>query len=82
MLILILVNVQHSRKAVCSFEKGLNHQNHSSPGSLYPVKKSPPPGKISEVTYNENLPTFCGDKIFSYIWQDKPLRAELKTNGE
>ena len=33
MLILILINVQHSRKAVFSFEKGSNHQNHSSSGS-------------------------------------------------
>ena len=30
MLILILIDVQYSRKAVFSFEKGLNYQNHSS----------------------------------------------------
>ena len=41
MLILILINVHHSRKAVFSFEKGSNHQNHSSSGSLQPV--IPPP---------------------------------------
>ena len=39
-LILILINVQYSLKAVFSFEKGLNHQNHSSSGSLHWVKKS------------------------------------------
>ena len=33
MLILILIDVQYSQKAVLSFKKGLNHQNHSS-GSL------------------------------------------------
>ena len=41
MLILILIDVQHSQKAVCSFEKGLNRQNHSSSGSLHPVKIPP-----------------------------------------
>ena len=29
MLILILIHVQYSQKAVFSFEKGLNNQNHS-----------------------------------------------------
>ena len=33
MLILILIDFQHSQKAVFSFEKGSNHQNHSSSGS-------------------------------------------------
>ena len=39
MLILVLIDVQHSQKAVFSFEKGSNCQNHSSSGSLHPVKK-------------------------------------------
>ena len=42
MLILILIDVQYSRKAVFSFEKGLNCQNHSSSGFLHPVEKFPP----------------------------------------
>ena len=37
MLILILIDVQYSQKAVFSFEKGLNGQNHSS-GSHHPIK--------------------------------------------
>ena len=41
MLILILINVQYSQNAVFSFEKFLNRQNHSSPGSHHLVKKSP-----------------------------------------
>ena len=41
MLILILIDVQYSQKAVFSFEKGLNPQNHSSSGSLHLVKNSP-----------------------------------------
>ena len=43
MLILILIDVQHSQKVVFSFEKGSNRLNHSSSGSLYLVKKSPLP---------------------------------------
>ena len=39
MLIFILIDVQYSQKAVFSFEKGSNQQNHSSSGSLHLVKK-------------------------------------------
>ena len=43
MLILILIDVQYSQKAVFSFEKGSNCQNHhSSPCSHHTVKKIPP----------------------------------------
>ena len=38
---LILIDVQYSQKAVFSFVKGLNSQNHSSSGTNHPVKKSP-----------------------------------------
>ena len=48
MLILILIDVQYSQKAVFGFEKGLNCQNHSTSGSLHLVKKSPHPSKISD----------------------------------
>ena len=41
MLILILIDVQYSQKAVFSFKKGSNRQNHSSSSSLHPVKKFP-----------------------------------------
>ena len=47
MLILVLIDVQYSQKAVFSFEKGSNHQNQSSSGSLYLVNTPPPPSKIS-----------------------------------
>ena len=40
MLILILIDVQYSQNAVFSFEKGSNHQNHSS-SSHHLVKKFP-----------------------------------------
>ena len=34
------------------------------------------------MTQYENLPKFCGDKIFFlHLWQDKPLWVELKANG-
>ena len=38
MLILILIDVHPSQKAVFSFEKGSNHQYDSSSGSRHPVK--------------------------------------------
>ena len=38
MLILILIDFQYSQKAVFSFEKRSNGQNHSSSGSCHPVK--------------------------------------------
>ena len=41
MLTLILIDVQHSQKAVFNFEKGSNRQNYSSSGSLQSVKKTP-----------------------------------------
>ena len=41
MLILILIDVQHSQNGVFYFEKGLNHQNRSSSGSHHHLKKSP-----------------------------------------
>ena len=57
MLILILIDIQYSQKAVSSFEKGLNHQNHSSSGSIYPEKNSLP-SKISDSLHStgESLP--------------------------
>ena len=42
MLIFILIDVKYSQKAVFSFEKGSNHQNHFSSGSLHLAKKLPP----------------------------------------
>ena len=46
MLILILIDVRYSQKAVCSFEKGSNSQNHSSSGPHHLVKEMPPPEKF------------------------------------
>ena len=42
MYMLILLDVQYSRKAVFSFEKVSNGQNHSSLRFPSPVKKFPP----------------------------------------
>ena len=41
MLIVILIDVQYSQKAVFSFEKGSNCQNHSLSGSLHLLKTFP-----------------------------------------
>ena len=46
-LISILTEVQHSEKAVFSFEKGSNCQNHSSSGSNHPVKNFSPSKKAN-----------------------------------
>ena len=51
MLILILIDVPFSQKAVFSFEKGSNHQNHSSLGSQHLVKKSSTPVKFPIPTF-------------------------------
>ena len=48
MFILILIDVQYSQKAVFSFEKGLNCQNHYSLGSLHLVMPPPPTRKFSD----------------------------------
>ena len=52
MLILILIDVQYSQKAVFSFEKGSNDQNHFSSDSHHAVKKFSPRGKISDSDLN------------------------------
>ena len=38
MLILISIDVQYPQKGAFRFEKGSNHQNHSSLGSLHLVR--------------------------------------------
>ena len=59
-VMLILIDVQHSRKAAFSFEKGLNWQNHSSSGSLHLVKKylAPPPPTVKFLIPHHPLPLF------------------------
>ena len=56
MLILILIDVQYSQKAVFSFEKGSDGQNHTFSGSPCPVKKSQPPNKIFDPPTGGNTP--------------------------
>ena len=42
MVILLLIDAQYLQHVNCSFEKGLNGQNHSSSGYQHPIKKLPP----------------------------------------
>ena len=57
MLILILIDIQYSEKAVFSFEKNSICQNHFSSGSLNLLKNLlPPPSKTS----NTPSPPFYG----------------------
>ena len=82
MLILVLIDVQYSQKAVFSFEKDSNCQNHSSSGSLHPAKKFPlvkflilPPSLIGgELTphsspyhYLENPDMWCHSQQWASI---------------
>ena len=61
MLILTLIDVQYSQKAVISFEKGSNPQNHSS-SSLHPAKKILPASKISDL----GVHTMIGKYFFHF----------------
>ena len=50
MPILILIDVQYSQKAVFSFEKGSNHQNHPSSGSFYLLVKKSSPARFTPLS--------------------------------
>ena len=73
MLILILIDAQHSQKAVFSFEKGSNCQNHSL-GSLHPVKKSP----INKIS--DPLPPTHAHTHLTALW--KTLKGGFGLNEE
>ena len=66
MLILVLIDVQDSQKAVFSFEKGSIFQNHSSSGFLHPVKKFPH-SKILDSPLPHTLPLFGKAWISKFI---------------
>ena len=56
MLILILIDVQYWKNAVFTFEKYLNHQNHSSSGSHHLVKTFRQQNFQSPSKWGRNLP--------------------------
>ena len=64
MLILVLIDVQYSQKAIFSFEKGLIGQNHSSSGSHRLVKKSP----LSKISDSSPLLTAIWKTIMKTAW--------------
>ena len=76
-LIFILIEVQYSQKAVFSFEKGSNHQNHSSPDSLHLVKKILPskisdsPQPLATIWKTTIYKTLCA--IYAPPWGDSLL---------
>ena len=78
MLILILINVQYSQKAVFSFQKGSNHKKHSSSGPLHPVKKSPPPLPLLTAVWKtlRNVFSQLQSKCF-LIWRQVTLGLKL-----
>ena len=65
MFILILIDVQYSQKAVFSFEKGLNCQNHYSLGSLHLVTPPPAPPQPEKFL----IPPY---PLFTNIWKTLP----------
>ena len=66
MLVLILIDFEYSQKAVFSFGKGLNCQNHSSPGSLHLIKKRPSV-KLSSPPHPRAIGKPWGKNL---IWRD------------
>ena len=70
MLILILIDVQYSQKAVFSFEKGLNGQNHSSSGSHHLVKKI----HLSKISDSPLYP-----QLLTTIWKTLETAVQKKT---
>ena len=68
MLILVLIDVQYSQKAIFSFEKGLIGQNHSSSGCHHWVTKSPPP-------IQQN---FQSPPLLTAIWKTLNMVFKLK----
>ena len=68
MLILILIDVQYSQKAVFNFEKGWNHQDHYSSGSLHLVKKSPPVSTTRGIYYPLHLTAIWKTLIYLHIY--------------
>ena len=90
MLTLILIDVQYSQKAVFSFEKGLNCQNHSLSGSHHPVKKLLPPSKISDsppptpYCYLEKFESILQSQLFTknedYIQQRERSKKQGQNN--
>ena len=76
MLILILIDVHHSQKAVFGLEKGSNCQNHSPSGSLHLVTPHPtlphPHSKISDSLHPLAL---FGKPCFISVPKQKDLLA-------
>ena len=85
MLILILIDIQYPRKAPLSFKKGLNHQNHSSPG-FRPSKKTPLvkfPIRSTSYWYLENPDDgvhFPSELVSHYIWVKLPTTDDDRTH--
>ena len=65
MLIFILIDAQYSQKAVFSFEKSSNRENHSSSGSLHPVKKFPP---VKFLIPPQPLIAIWKTPIYKFLW--------------
>ena len=76
MLILILIDVHHSQKAVFGLEKGSNCQNHSSSGSLHLVTPHPTlPHPRSKISDSPHPLALFGKPCFISVPKQKDLLA-------
>ena len=79
-MILILIDVQYSQKAVISFQKGSNGQNQSFSGFQHLVEKSPPPPqKNSDFTHTWGGGIFPPPPTFNAIWKTLHIVSSFGT---
>ena len=79
-MILILIDVQYSQKAVISFQKGSNGQNQSFSGFQHLVEKSPPPPqKNSDFTHTGGGGIFPPPPTFNAIWKTLHIVSSFGT---
>ena len=80
-MILILIDVQYSQKAVISFQKDSNGQNQSFSGFQHLVEKSPPPPqKNSDFTHTGGGGgIFPPPPTFNAIWKTLHIVSSFGT---
>ena len=80
-MILILIDVQYSQKAVISFQKGSNGQNQSFSGFQHLVEKTPPPPPHRKILISPILGggIFPPPPTFNAIWKTLHIVSSFGT---
>ena len=78
---MILIDFQHSQEAVFSFEKGFNHQNHSS-GFLCPVKESPSVKFLIPPSHTHTLGGGGGRDLLPSKYLENPEQDYIKDSHD